>query len=276
MKKIIILLFLGNIATRLSAQEQYFMGVTLTQQIYSLSPVKFGSELTDQQKVEGLMTDLLATRTFYSRDENFGCPTGKEEPPLEKGEKLPYHDKVVLIELEGKCPYGEKILAAQNYGAVAVIILQKEKTKEEFFLEPDEFAAKIEIPCFVLSDFEENERLMMYAPSPALLYAATPKIENKMIKNTLSNTNSSADLSVFPNPTSSEVAVNYKIKDLVSGKLSLFDTNGRLIHQTAINDKEGSITLDLSHLPNSIYNVILEATAANGEKIKNSKSLVKH
>jgi hypothetical protein len=65
-------------------------------------------------------------------------------------------------------------------------------------------------------------------------------------------------------------------KDLVSGKLSLFDTNGKLIHQTAINDKEGSITLDLSHLPNSIYNVILEATAANGKKIKNSKSLVKH
>jgi hypothetical protein len=276
MKKIIIFLFLGNIAMCLSAQEQYYMGVTLTQQIYNLSPVKFGSELTDGQKVKGLMTDLLATRTFYSRDENFGCPTGKEEPPLEKGEKLPYQDKVVLVELEGKCPYGEKILAAQNNGAVAVIILQKEKTKEEFFLEPDEFAEKIEIPCFVLSDFEENERLMMYAPSPALLYAAVPKIENKMIKNTLANTNSSADLSVFPNPTSSEIAVSYKVEDFASGKLSLFDTNGRLIQQTVVSDKEGSITLDLSHLPNSIYNVILEATTANGEKIKNSKSLVKH
>lgn len=273
MKKIILLISIYAVALRLSAQEQYYMGVTSTQQIYELAPVKFGGELTDEQKAKGLMTELLATRTFYSSDENCGCPTGKEQP-LEKDEIPPYKDKVILVELEGKCPYGEKILAAQTKGAIAVVILQKEKVKETFVLEHDEFVEKIEIPCFVLSNFDENERLMMYAPSPALIYQGKEKIKGKVAKNSSTKSSETADFSLSPNPSDNEVMVNYKAKGLETGELMLLDATGKLIHRETLKNSDGTIYLDLSQLPSSVYNVLLEVTV-NGEKIRSSKTLVK-
>ncbi len=216
MKKNTIVGIFCMFAIPIFAQE-YYLSVTLTQEIYELAQVKFGGVLSDEQAQKGLFTDIITTRSLYSTDESFGCPNEKEPPTKDENEALLYKGKIVIVELEGECPYGQKIAKAEEEGAVAVIILQKEKIeKEDFFLEPDEFVEKTTIPCFVLKDFEQNERLFMYAPSPALIYFAKSTDKGKIADNKnniipkqpeAEITNNLAQWSISPNPVVNEAIV---------------------------------------------------------------------
>jgi hypothetical protein len=113
-------LFIGQNATA----QQAYLGITLSQDILALTAAPFGGTLTEEQQADGLQAELVAMYSIYTRSMNYGCPTEKDSI-LPEGVK-PYEGKIVLVELEGDCPYGQKIAKVEAQGAIAVVLLQKE------------------------------------------------------------------------------------------------------------------------------------------------------
>ncbi|MFM7769553.1 MAG: T9SS type A sorting domain-containing protein [Bacteroidota bacterium] len=59
-------------------------------------------------------------------------------------------------------------------------------------------------------------------------------------------------LSVFPNPSNGNLQINLPVSE--SGVVSIFNMNGQLVWSTNTN-QVNKLTLDISHLPNGVYNV---------------------
>ncbi len=273
MKKTIYI-FLALLVGQRSVAQQAYLGVTLSQDILALSPASFGGTLTDEQQKVGLEAELVAMYSIYNRNMNYGCPTEKE--PVLSEDIKPYEGKIVLVELDGDCPFGQKIAKVEAQGAVAVVLLQKEKS-ENFSLEGDELAKESQIPCFILRDFEENTRLFRFAPSHALLYIAaeghgkmmqtqqqnpsTMERENK----DLSSIQTSAVLQVAPNPASDILNISYQMPS-ETGLLRLFDIGGKALKSIDLATKSATLSISCTDLIAGVY--ILELTYPEGKYSK--------
>jgi hypothetical protein len=64
--------------------------------------------------------------------------------------------------------------------------------------------------------------------------------------------------SIAPNPTNGAFTLTTElINDTATTTISIFDTMGKIVHQTEIT--EGSIDFDLSHLPNGTYSIKVQS-----------------
>lgn len=68
------------------------------------------------------------------------------------------------------------------------------------------------------------------------------------------------NLSIQPNPTSSQISVDFELIELGGAELMIYDIQGNKIYNTQVNSEPGHVNLDLdlSHIPNGMYNVILQ------------------
>ncbi len=273
MKKTIYI-FLTLLVGQRSVAQQAYLGVTLSQDILALSPASFGGTLTDEQQKVGLEAELVAMYSIYNRNMNYGCPTEKE-PILPEGTK-PYEGKIVLVELEGDCPFGQKIAKVEAQGAVAVVLLQKGKS-ENFNLVGDEFAKKSQIPCFVLRDFEENTRLFRFAPSPALLYIAAEG-HGKVVQSLPQNQSIAAQeeqhlqvveispvLQISPNPASDVLNISYQIPS-ETASFRMIDVIGKEIMQSTLSQSTATFSMEVAHLPAGIYIVDIQYASGHISK----------
>jgi Secretion system C-terminal sorting domain/PA domain len=270
MKKTIYILFALFIGQRSVAQQAY-LGVTLSQDILALTAAPFGGTLTDEQLKEGLHAELVAMYSIYSRTMNYGCPTQKDSIVSEGATKL-YDGKIVLVELEGDCPYGQKVAKVEAQGAIAVVLLQKEKS-EKFNLQVDEYAKQCKIPCFILRDFDENTRLFRFAPSPALLYIAAEghgKAAQTVPQNQHIITQeqrmadivvaASPSLQVAPNPAADVLNISYQIPS-ETASFRMIDMIGKEIIQNTLNQSVATFSIEVAHLPAGVYMVDIQYSA---------------
>lgn len=72
-----------------------------------------------------------------------------------------------------------------------------------------------------------------------------------------SNTQEIANWNIYPNPTTSNLNVDFHLKEETTTDISIFDTTGKQVHQEQHNGVQGqnNVQLNLSSLPNGIYYV---------------------
>lgn len=68
------------------------------------------------------------------------------------------------------------------------------------------------------------------------------------------------NLSIQPNPTSSQLSVDFELFELGGAELMIYDIQGNKVFNSQVNSEPGHVNLDLdlSNIPNGMYNLILQ------------------
>jgi hypothetical protein len=78
------------------------------------------------------------------------------------------------------------------------------------------------------------------------------------------------DISVYPNPVSSEINISYKLEEATDVQISIIDVSGRVLQNSFIKNRSSvhSETLDVSRLNSGFYFVKIKDLNGNFESVK--------
>jgi len=116
--------------------------------------------------------------------------------------------------------------------------------------------ADAEMGLFKITVYDTNNR-----NTQATMYV---KMYNKNSNLGIAESGKTVNLTAYPNPATSEVAIDYSF-DGNRGNLVVYAMDGKMARKVALDSKQGTIRLDVSTLPSGVYMYGIESNSGTNK-----------